>query len=212
VFPSWLQLRQLRRERARLLGEVFKDREADLGLGRLVWQLQCCLAASNAFPVVANEQHATVGCHVYMPGPCSAASDKFYVQPLMFVVHEHACSVSCAVQPLISSMSWQGAGRGGWLGLLSQPLKLRIRCGSAEEGRDPALHDYLQSKGLLNYSALIEPLASVRAIREFLERRLAACVGRAPGKPAVLPPFEREERAARRERERLQVRMCFVVV
>ena len=54
--------------------------------------------------------------------------------------------------------------------LLAQPLKLRLRCATAEG--DAALEAYLAAHGLEDFTILIEPMASVKAIRDFLDRRL----------------------------------------
>jgi len=66
-----------------------------------------------------------------------------------------------------------GQGYKGITALMGQPLKLKIRHAPPEGSKaDPDLEAFLCSRGLLSFSILIEPLASVGAVRDFLEKKL----------------------------------------
>ena len=75
-----------------------------------------------------------------------------------------------------------GQGFKGVTALMGQPLKLKIRYASPEGTKsDPDLEAFLSSRGLLSFSILIEPLASVGAVRDFLEKKLTMAPQPLPG-------------------------------
>ena len=151
-YGSRLQMRLLRRERARLWSclQSCSNREGRPGASpRLSW------SSSSSGPTGSSGGTGETALQqlVWQLQSCLAASERF---------------------PLVLSGGKQ-LGRGSVVQLLSQPLKLKIRCSTAE--KDPELQAYLQARGLANFSILIEPMAAVRAIRGFMERRLAAKAG-----------------------------------
>lgn len=145
-----VQLRRLRRHRAHLFSTVFYLRNP---------------------PSASPASSPALG----PAGSSSSSSSSSCMQRLLTQLH--SCLSASDAFPLELSTGLGGlagpsssSSAKGVLAQISQPLKLKVKCQSAET--DPALHEYLQSRGMLSFSILMEPLASVTSLRDFLERRL----------------------------------------